>query len=200
MTPRARGTSVPPTPVYPEDQPGFLSMSAPCWGTEIDPAVLGRIGRMLLGRVVAVFTEANVALPSRQLWVAGSQPWDCEQVVVSLTGLTSSDVPGFNTAAPASPCDPLISATFTVVIVRCVPQPDAKAKPPEPAEIAAAADVTATDAYLLQKAACRFDMFNAADPDVTAPRGGFSVESRVDVGEAQGGLQGVSMSLTSVVG
>lgn len=172
----------------------------PCADTVIDPGVLARVGRTLLDRVIAVYDAAGVALPERRLWASGNQPFDCEQVVVELLTTTQTDVPGFTTAAPMTPCDPLMSAQFSVAVVRCVPVPNARGALPTPEETAAASDIAATDAYLLQKASCQFDMFNAGATDPTAPLGGFQVDASVSVGAVQGKMQAVVLTLTTVVG
>jgi hypothetical protein len=62
----------------------------------IDPVMLANAGHILLERVRAVYAEAGVPLPDRQLWTAGESAYDCEQLVVSLMSLTQPVFTPFN--------------------------------------------------------------------------------------------------------
>jgi hypothetical protein len=170
----------------------------------IDPVMLANAGHILLERVRAVYAEAGVPLPDRQLWTAGESAYDCEQLVVSLMSLTAGGLPtSRGVIAPNPVCDPFIVANFEITVVRCVPTPNDKGTPPRPEAIATAADITSTDAFILIKAACRFDLWNAQPlftPFNYDPGGGMEVESSLQVETAQGGMQAVSLTIRTVIG
>jgi hypothetical protein len=164
----------------------------------VDPFVLPKIARALLDRVRAVYAEAAIDLPSRQIWTIGEPVYDCEELVVSLIdlseGLTQGD-------SPQSPCVVPINATFKVTVVRCAPVPDNRGNPPTPDALMRAADESAVDAYLLMKSSCKFDMWGA-DVDGLDPSalGGLGVNASIEVVEAQGGMQGVALNIVTVIG
>jgi len=179
----------------------------PCADNVVDPQALVRIGHALLARVQSVYADYGIALPSRQIWIAGEGAYDCEQLIVSFTGLREGiiNADGRSVTVPSSPCDVPVIATFQIVVVRCVPVPEMRSNvlvPPSPEALSDATDVLAVDAYLLMKSGCKFDMFGAdIEPplDVSA-LGGMGVDLRVEVQEASGGMQAVTLYLDTVIG
>ena len=179
----------------------------PCADNVIDPTALSRIGRALLARVQAVYASYGVALPSRQLWNVGEPVYDCEQLVVSLMSLREGliDTDARSVTVPSAPCDVTVIGVFQVVVVRCIPVPETRGTTlvtPTPEVIADSADVLSTDAYLLMKSGCKFDMFGA---DIVPPLhhsalGGMGVDVRVEIQEASGGFQAVVLNLETVIG
>lgn len=172
----------------------------PCSEVLVDPQSLVRIGHALLERVQLVYAEAGVALPSRQIWIAGEGVYDCEQLIVAFMslreGLVGSD------SEPRQPCDVPVVATFKITVVRCIPVMDSRGNLPTPEAISASTDVLAVDAYLLMKSGCKFDMYGA---DIIPPLhpsalGGMGVDLRVVAEEASGGMQAVSLTLETVIG
>jgi hypothetical protein len=176
----------------------------PCADVVVDPLSLVRIGHALMARVQTVYAQAGVALPSRQIWIAGDGVYDCEQLIVSFQSLREGliDTDTRSVASPSRPCETTIMAVFKITVVRCIPVPDSRGNPPSAQEVSDATDVLATDAYLLMKSGCKFDMYGA---DIEPPLhpsalGGMGVDLNVEVEEAQGGMQAVSLNLTTIIG
>jgi hypothetical protein len=158
---------------------------------------VSKIGRLLLQRIVDIYAMAGVELPPRRIWAAGEVPFDCNELIVSLSGIGGGTLPNAQTQ-PSSECYVPITARYNVTVVRCIPVPDSRGNPPSPEDIGAAADVTARDAYLLMKSACVLDLWGAdVDPDST---GGAGVEAEIAVGDPQGGMQAVTLTVTILVG
>jgi hypothetical protein len=216
-----------PTPTLswgtPTPGPGARAVPAtntPCasevsFGTgpgQLRPDTVAILGHELLRRVQEVYAEAGVTLPERQIWVAGEAAYDCEELIVSFTGLRETQIPGWDASAqPQSPCQVPLVATFDVATVRCVPVPNGtRATPPTPEALAAATDLLTTDAYLLMKSGCRFDLWGAdvayiwdQDHPNGPPyngRGGMGTEAVVTAAPPSGGMQAVVLALTSVIG
>jgi hypothetical protein len=176
----------------------------------IDPTSVAAIGRELVRRVEMLYADHGVSLPTRRIWAAGSVPPECEQLVVSFTGLREGLIEGDN--APNRPCETLVVAEFKVRVSRCVPVGDDVGNPPSPEEIGAAADMLSTDSYLLVKlAGCYFDLFSLGSPGggrvvygVDGSRqiipGGMGVDISLEVEDPQGGMQSVVLTLSMVVG
>lgn len=168
----------------------------------IDPDALGRVSRELLARVVDIFGRLGVPLPHKHVWTLGTPVFDCEQVVVALTGLGE----GFPVMGESvtRPCSIPIKATFTVSIVRCAPVGDSRGNMPSPDALGGAADATARDAFILMSAASCLDLFGAAEHPATSrqpwdPLGGMGVEASVQISEPSGGYQAAVLSLTTVI-
>jgi hypothetical protein len=154
--------------------------------TTVDPRSAATIGRQLLTAVEQVYLEAGIALPDRHLWTAGEVAWDCELVAVSLDSLRGDEQPNWNSPGVTpgiSPCERPVVAVYRISVVRCVPVPSDGGKLPTPEQVALSADMTAIDAYLLQKSSCKLDFWGW---DQDPPN--------------QGGMQGVTLVLTGVVG
>lgn len=179
----------------------------PCADYVVDPYSLVKVGRALLARVQAVYAAAGVTLPSRQLWLAGDSAFDCEQLVVAFTNLREGmlDADARSATVPSRPCDVPVIASFQITVVRCVPTPETRGNamvPPTELALADATDILATDAYLLMKSGCKFDMFGADIEPALDPSalGGMGVDLRVEVQEASGGMQAVTLYLDTVIG
>jgi hypothetical protein len=121
-----------PTPTLswgtPTPGPGARAVPAtntPCasevsFGTgpgQLRPDTVAILGHELLRRVQEVYAEAGVTLPERQIWVAGEAAYDCEELIVSFTGLRETQIPGWDASAqPQSPCQVPLVATFDISI------------------------------------------------------------------------------------
>lgn len=160
------------------------------------PDSIAIIGRALLRRVECLYSHYGVDLPDRRVWAAGEVPFDCNQLIVSLESLSEGLV-GTESQIP-SPCNVPVNATFNVTVVRCFPV-DAKGGPTKTDVLAAAADAAARDAYLLMKLSGCLDMYGADTGDMTR-LGGMGTEASVAIANAQGGVQAVTLQLTTVVG
>ena len=161
------------------------------------PTSISTIGHKLLDRVVCLYDYYGVALPERRIWVAGEVPYDCNQLIVSLDSLAEGLVNTEN--QPQSPCNVPINATFNVTVVRCYPVPQ-KGGPVSPEVLAEAADKIAIDAYLLMKLSGCLDMHGADTADNPSQLGGMGTEASISISNAEGGVQAVTLELTTVVG
>jgi hypothetical protein len=159
---------------------------------------LVKITKALMDRVIQVYYDAGVDLPDRKIVTLGEPVYDSEQLVVSFTDMSEGLVQGED---PQSPCYIPVNATFKITVVRCAPVADNRGNPPTPEQLNAATYTSLIDAYLLMKSSCRFDMWGS-DVDGLPPSalGGMGVNVTVDVIEAQGGMQGVALNVTTVLG
>ena len=160
------------------------------------PGSVATIGRALLDRVVCLYAHMEVELPERRIWAAGEVPYDCNQLIVSLDGLSEGLL---NTdSQPPSPCNVPVNATFNITVVRCYPV-DPKGNPTKPEDLAKAADAAAIDAYLLMKLSGCLDMYGE-DTGGQGGWGGMGTEASISISNAQGGVQSVTLELQTVVG
>jgi hypothetical protein len=216
-----------PTPTLswgtPTPGPGARAVPAtntPCasevsFGTgpgQLRPDTVAILGHELLRRVQEVYAEAGVTLPERQIWVAGEAAYDCEELIVSFTGLRETQIPGWDASAqPQSPCQVPLVASFDVSIVRCIPVPNGtRATPPTPEALAIATDLIVTDSYLLMKSGCRFDLWaadvayvwNQEHPNgpIYQGLGGMGTEASVVAAPPSGGMQASTLTLATVIG
>lgn len=140
-------------------------------------------------------------LPARRYVSFGdpsSVPWDCEQLVISLTGIgfgPAQDAAPPVTPRAGSPASVLTvrHAVFNIALVRCIPGPTGRsATPPTVAELQAAGERFMTDAGMLSQALVRWASrtYKALPNDGSA-----SVQLGViEPGEASGGFVGLTGS------
>jgi hypothetical protein len=164
----------------------------------IDPRSVSKIGHELLKAVEQVYLDAGIALPDRHIWTAGEVAWDCELLAVSLDSLRADEPPNWSNPG-ITPCLRPIVGVFRIAVVRCVPTPNDDGRPPPVEEMALSADMTAIDAYLLMKSACRLD-FWGWDQEPPNQNGGLGVVSTIEIGGPQGGMGAVTLVLTGIVG
>lgn len=144
-----------------------------------------------LARVQNIYATAGIALPDRQYWTLATPAWDCEQLVVSFVQAYFGP-PGDEATRP-QPCDGVRSAAMTVQVVRCIPTGGKRGTGVPTAEsIQAMSEQLAIDAYLLLDLAPQLDQWDPGYP-------GMGVIATVDSAEAQGGYQGVTLSVTAVI-
>lgn len=150
--------------------------------------------RMLDGtltRVVGVFEQAGITLPTRRYWSLGQPAWDCEQVVVSLVQAYIGP-PGDEASTPQR-CDGVKSAAISVQVVRCIPTVGpSRGKPPTDLQLQEAAEQLAIDAYVLLDAAADLDQWAPGYPSL-------GVIATVDMNDAMGGFQAVTLNVTSAI-
>jgi hypothetical protein len=154
----------------------------------------------LLAYVNAYFAQAGVALPTNQYFAAGDRtnvPWDCEQVVVTMDGISwgrSKDATQLSSSfGKESSVNAMRHADYTIEIVRCHPTLDNQDGQPLPsAEYEAAAVANWIDAGLLSQALINFVAF----PNSALPPGGSTQAGAVGVLGPAGGFVGVNASLT----
>jgi hypothetical protein len=137
-----------------------------------------------LDAVVGVYETAGVALPQRKYWTLSNTAADSEQLTISLIqayhGVPNEQIPG------PTRCDGPRTFTMYIQILRCIPVLDDDALAPTGAQIQQASARQAVDMWLLLDAV----------PDIT---GGAPAVATVDAGAAQGGFQGVTLTVTQQV-
>lgn len=90
--------------------------------TDLAESTIKFKAQLILDAIRAVYLEAEVALPERQYFAAGSRGetiHDCEQVTVAFE-MTYTGTPGAPTQAPLR-CNAPTTSTFIVELVRRVP-------------------------------------------------------------------------------
>lgn len=121
---------------------------------------VAELAQKVLDGVVAHFEAANVPLPDRR-YVAPGNPqliaWDCEQLVVSLTGIGWGSAPDAATGSikPGSQVSVqgVRHAVFSIQLVRCTPvSKDSRTPWPPAEEIQAAGVAFMKDSGLLSQA------------------------------------------------
>lgn len=151
------------------------------------------IAQAILSAVVAHFTAAGVALPTRQ-YVAAGEPqlvaWDCEQVTVSLTGVgwgvaQESFAQTVQLGARQS-AQALRHGVFSIEIVRSYPTPDDQGGLPSVDDMNTAGLASMRDAGLLSQA-----MVVAASEEIGLPPEATARPGVVDPRGPEGGYVGV---------
>lgn len=148
-------------------------------------------GHQILQTVRDVFNEWGHPLPDREYVIAGTPAFDCEQVTVAFVSLGS----GLPDAAPVpSQCDSPMNATYTIDVVRKLPQGKGtkSSSPivPTTEAIMETAQIQMRDAKLLAES-CEQFLKNNFIPNV----GGYSIM----VGEPSGYRQSVSAEIRIAV-
>lgn len=137
-----------------------------------------------LNAVITVYEDASIPLPARRYWTLSTSAGDNEQVVIALTQMYIG-TPNEQIPVP-SRCDGPRTYTMTVQVLRCIPTSDDSGNPPTPEAIRKASAYQAIDMWLLTDAMQAIAGIDAAL--VT-----------VDAGPAEGGLQGVTATITQQV-
>lgn len=150
-----------------------------------DPRSLVAVLDHVLDVIVARYEQAGVELPERRYWTLGTPAADCEQLVVSFA-LLYIGPPGDQAALP-QPCNSPRSATLSIQVLRCIPTTGPRNSPPSAASIQSASEAMAVDSWLLLDSADDCDSW------------GLGVIATCTAGEAQGGYQGATMTITLAV-
>jgi hypothetical protein len=162
-------------------------------GVSDDAKNLVNLLSSVLGKVAVVYDSYNMPLPSRRYYTFGPPAVDCEQVVVSLLQMYIG-TPGDEANEPRRCTDPR-SATMLISVSRAVPITQANGNPPPAADIQAASEVSALDAWVLMESTKEFDSSWG-----TMPAGlGLGVIATVEVDVPEGGFQTTRMTLTMAV-
>ena len=150
----------------------------------------------ILSRVVGGFEAAGVELPSRRYWNLGMPAADCEQLVVSFNQAYIGP-PGDEASDPQK-CNSPRTAQIDIQVLRCIPGLNStRSRIPSAESIQAASEAQAIDAWVLLDIAASLDTWDEGLPGLPGP--GFGVIATVDVGEPQGGFQGATLHLTTVI-
>lgn len=110
---------------------------------------LADLADSILAAVEARHADAGIGLPNRRYTHTGEVAYDCEQLVVTLTGVFAG-LPASPHNDPVNPVAP-ISASFEIHVVRCVPTLDQQGNPPSVDRLNASAQEIATDHYVLAR-------------------------------------------------
>lgn len=174
-------------------------MAAPGLALAIAP-----IAQTVLAAVVAHFDAATgVTLPARQVIAPGDPAgiaWDCDQLVVTMSGIGVGQAPG--EGAQARQVGNQVSsmglrhAVFAAEIVRCVPESQDGTTPPPAAELTTAGLALMRDAGLLSQALV--DVCTAVS--AVTPPGAKAVSGAVTVLGPEGGFAAVRGSITVTAG
>lgn len=152
--------------------------------SESDEFTLVRAMDDALEAVIGVYATASVSLPARKYWTLSNTAADAEQLTISLIqayhGIPNEQVPG------PTRCDGPRTFTMYVQILRCIPVLDDDASAPTADQIQKASARQAVDMWLLLDSV----------PSIT---GGAPAVATVDAGAAQGGFQGVTLTVTQQV-
>jgi hypothetical protein len=147
----------------------------------------------ILDKVVSVYDSYNMPLPERRYYTFGAPAVDCEQIAVSFLQMYIG-TPGDEATAPRRCTDPR-SATLLISVSRAVPITQANGNPPRPADIQAASEVSALDAWILMESNKEFDSsWGGLQGGL-----GLGVIATVDVDPPEGGFQTTRMTLTIAV-
>lgn len=133
--------------------------------------------------VVDTFQRAGVALPERQYITAAQAAHDCEQVTASFEQLYIGG-PGDQAQLPQR-CDAPRTASVLVEIVRCIPTVNNRGVAPTTEALTASAGQQMIDAWLLLEAGTLVNTVG--------------VLADVAAGQAQGGFQAISLTITTSV-
>lgn len=145
----------------------------------------------ILRRVVAAYEQSGVPLPERRYWTLSQPAVDCEQLVLSFVQAYVGP-PGDEAALPQN-CQGPRSAAVDIQVVRCIPTVGSRGRAPEAAAIQESSEQLAIDSWLLLDTAAQLDTWDQAGLP------GMGVIATVEAGDAQGGFQGVTLHLTTVI-
>jgi hypothetical protein len=162
-------------------------------GVSNDAKHLASFLQSILDKVVSVYDSYDMPLPERRYYTFGAPAVDCEQIAVSFLQMYIG-TPGDEATVPRRCTDPR-SATLLISVSRAVPITQANGNPPRPADIQAASEVSALDAWILMESNKEFDSsWGGLQGGL-----GLGVIATVDVDPPEGGFQTTRMTLTIAV-
>ena len=146
----------------------------------------------VLEKVVEVYEEYNVPLPSRRFWTMGEAAIDCEQLAVSFIQVYLGR-PGDQANEPQR-CQMPRSAVITISISRQVPVVGQNGRPPSDDKIQEASEIAAVDAWMFMELINKLDQWKEQEGDF-----GMGVIATADTNGFDGGFQTTAMQLTIAV-
>lgn len=162
-------------------------------GVSNDARNLANLLSSVLAKVATVYNSYSMPLPERRYYTFGSPSVDCEQAVVSLLQMYIG-TPGDEANEPRRCTDPR-SATLLISISRAVPITQANGNAPLAADIQAASEVSALDAWVLMESTKELD----SSWGYSASGLGLGVIATVEVDAPEGGFQTTRMTITMAV-
>lgn len=148
----------------------------------------------VLARVIEVYEEYNVPLPSRQYWTVGEPAIDCEQLVLSFIQIYLG-TPGDQAATPQR-CTAPRSVVLTLSVSREIPTQGPNGRAPGAEKIEDASRIAVVDAYLFMELIRRLDQWKDDSDPIDF---GMGVIATADTSGFDGGFQTTAMQLTMVV-
>lgn len=146
----------------------------------------------VLEKVVEVYEDYNVPLPSRRFWTMGEVAIDCEQLAVSFVQVYLGR-PGDQANEPQR-CQMPRSAVLTISISRQVPIVGQNGRPPSDDKIQEASEIAAVDAWMFMELINKLDQWKEEEGDF-----GMGVIATADTSGFDGGFQTTAMQLTIAV-
>ena len=139
------------------------------------------LGVHILTTIQNIFAREGQPLPDRQYVTVGAPAQDCEQVTVAFQQVYIGP-PGDEASLPQK-CDGPRSATYQIVITRCITVESKRGVAPTPVQMQGDARVLMRDAWILMTCIGEVDDY-------------LGVIVTVEVTDADGGMQSVVMNLT----
>jgi hypothetical protein len=157
--------------------------------TNFNPAAVYDGAAIILDRIIKIYEmlgDRAPALPDRVIIATGEQPADCEQLVVAF-GEMERGMLGEGDFPDA--CHQPLIVEYKVQVVRCAPTSDNRGNPAPVERVAMLSRTAAIDANILMESICALSLW----PGVRA-------EGTLEVGEPQGGMQSVTLTLRTLLG
>lgn len=165
--------------------------ATPVTGVSSDALSLKNLLDGVLQHIVDRFDHHNVPLPNKRYWKFGAPVVDCEQLVLSVVQ-SYIGLPGQPASEPMR-CNSPRSVVFRAVLVRCVPEPDARGNEPTAQKQQEYAAISAVDAWTLLDAVAYLDVWDGLG------NFGMGVMGTIDVEDPQGGFQPVVATFTMAI-
>lgn len=146
----------------------------------------------VLEKIVEVYEDYSVPLPSRRFWTVGEPAIDCEQLAVSFIQ-TYLGLPG-NEASEPQRCSTPRSVVLTISISREIPVVGVNGKAPTGEKIEEASRIAVVDAWMFMELINKLDQWKESEGDF-----GMGVIATADSSGFEGGFQTTAMQLTMVV-
>jgi len=144
----------------------------------------------VLERVIEVYEEYNVDLPSRRFWLMGEPAIDCEQLSVSFVQMYLG-LPGDQASQPQR-CTQPRTAVLSIAVSRQIPVVGNNGKAPSGEKIQEGSEIAAVDCYLFMELIRRLDQWEDGEY-------GMGVIATVEAGNPEGGYETVRMQVSMVV-
>jgi hypothetical protein len=144
----------------------------------------------VLARVIEVYEEYNVDLPSRRFWTMGEPAIDCEQLSVSFIQMYLG-LPGDQASQPQR-CTQPRTAVLSIAVSRQIPVVGNNGKAPTGEKIQEGSEIAAVDCYLFMELIRRLDQWEDGEY-------GMGVIATVEAGNPEGGYETVRMQVSMVV-
>ncbi len=112
-----------------------------------DTEIIFEIMQDVIDSIVAVYSDADVTIPARNIIAAGPTVHDCEQLSITFEQMYSGG-PGDQAEQPVR-CESPRSVVLTVQLVRCIPTPVGRGQAPSPEAMATSTSQLLKDVWLL---------------------------------------------------